>query len=84
MKRFLLLLLSLTLLIPPACAAGDQLALPLQDCHRVALAETQLKQRNGACGYLWQIDTVGQLHHQAQPHGPDVDELHAAGTDNHP
>lgn len=58
MKRFLLLLLSLTLLIPPASAAGDQLALPLQDCHRVTLEETQLKQRNGACAYLWQIDTV--------------------------
>lgn len=60
MKRIFAMLLSLMLLIPPAAAAaaGDQFAYGLQDCHRFSLAETQMKQRNGAVGYLWQIDTV--------------------------
>ncbi len=60
MKRILTMLLCLMLLIPPALAAGDQSAYGMQDCHRQKQTETQLKQRNGAIAYLWQIETASE------------------------
>ena len=56
MKRLLAMIVCL-LALPLWAAAQETPGLPLQDCHRFTLTETELKQPNGAKAYLWQIDT---------------------------
>lgn len=52
------MLLCLVLLLPLTSVWGEPSAYGLQACHRQTMTETQIKQRNGAVAYLWQIDTV--------------------------
>lgn len=55
MKRLIAMLLCLMLL---PCVSVAEAGLPLQECHRTTLTETEIKQRNGSAAYLWQIDTA--------------------------
>ena len=57
MKRLLAMLICLALLLPCAGAQAAQ-GLPLQDCHKVTLKQTEQQQQNGAKAVRWTIDTV--------------------------
>jgi len=58
MKRLLAVLLTLMLLLPPACAVGEQSAYGLQDCHRFTLTEQKSTRPNGATVSRWQIKSA--------------------------